>query len=274
MRQSVLKQRTVLSLYRRWSCKSLTLALLVLLFVACTQSEDFRIQTTPVEETPKPSTPIVTNAPQPNSTPTQTITYEPTVASTLEATRTPEVTSAFEPTLTPTWWVTPKITATPIASSPATAEELTTLLKQLYSITTPCYGSLLNIQSPQVEPVGTPEFIEVTIQLEKWWIEEIADNYTNNLRAFVACDPAFCQHKLLVKNLSSEEIYEINWNARMSWRPIDNLIWLGDNILAFEQSTGPYFWHIVALDVQARNFVHYSIASSQCPLTPTSTPVD
>ena len=119
------------------------------------------------------------------------------------------------------------------------------------------------------------EFLDVDIQPDSnvYWISEIADNVDKSRQAFVACEPELCQDKIYVKDFESNNVFEINWEWRMPWRPIQWITWVNDDILVFFQSSNPWFGQIIAVDFIERNNLFAAVVYPDyyCS-TPTPTP--
>jgi hypothetical protein len=176
-------------------------------------------------------------------------------------------------TPTATWWMTPKVTATPIAAQLGTSDDLYHLLKKLYP-ECPCIGyNYANSSSPQA--VSKVEFIEVDIQPDSklHWISEIADNIEKSLQAFVACEPELCQDKIYIKDEKTQKVYEVNWEWRVPWRPIQWVTWINNDTLAFFQSSNPEQGQIIVINVDKREYLYAAIVFPDyfCT-TPTPTP--
>lgn len=176
------------------------------------------------------------------------------------------------PTTTATWWVTPKITATPVAAIVKTSDDLYNLLKKLYPMY-PCIGyNYANSSSPQA--ISNLEFIEVDVQPEpkSYWVSEVADNFEKSRQAFVACEPESCQDKIYVKFEQTEKVYEVDWEWRMPWRPIQLVIWINNDILEFFQSSNPEQGQIIVINVEKREYLYTAIVipDNSCA-TPTPT---
>ncbi len=157
-----------------------------------------------------------------------------------------------EPSMTPIVLSTAIVTATPFDLQPRTEDEIKKTIEKLYSVDPNCRSDLLQSVAPYAsDHAPEVEFIESNVIPDEsiYWIDEIADNYSRTLRAFVACDPAFCQPKIYVQNLANGMVQEINWSSRLPWRPIMRIMWVGDNLLTFFHPPNPQNAQIGAINI-------------------------
>jgi hypothetical protein len=163
-------------------------------------------------------------------------------------------------------WPTPLLTATPIADIPKTEEQMEVLIDQLYKVDSRCKLDILNAKSISVQ-LPKIEFIKssVLINSTNWWVSEMADNPSKDLRAFIACDPNFCQQKVFLENRDGSSIQEVNWSGRIPYRPISQVMWIGDNLLTFAHQTGPNDAVIAAVQVREKKFLFYWLVGHPCP---------
>ena len=177
------------------------------------------------------------------------------------------------PTPTATVMITPMITATPIVARIDSIADLDHLIHEIYSY--PCIGfNFAEFPSADLQP-SRLEFIDTNIQPDSklYWVSEIADNVDHSRQAFVACDPTLCQDKIYVKVFNTTEEYEINWDARLPWRPIQDVTWINNNILAFFQSANPDHGLIVAVDVDRRKILYEAVVFPDYYCTPFTPPL-
>lgn len=83
-------------------------------------------------------------------------------------------------------------------------------------------------------------------------------------RAFVACEYENCAPRLFVENMIDAQIFEITFSMRMPWRPLSNLTWLDNNILAFSQSSNPHYGFRYAIEVKQRNHLLTLVLADEC----------
>ncbi|MBN1451066.1 MAG: hypothetical protein JW963_08640 [Anaerolineales bacterium] len=164
------------------------------------------------------------------------------------------------PLPTATVLITPKITATPILATINTDDDLIRLIEQIYLL--PCIGfNFAESPPPDVLHVSKLNFIEVDVQPDPniYWISEIADNADGSRQAFVACEPEFCQDKLYIQDDKTEKVYEIDWESRMPWRPIQWVTWINNDILAFLQTSNPDHALLVAVNFDKREVLYEAV---------------
>jgi hypothetical protein len=170
------------------------------------------------------------------------------------------ITQTNSPIQTNAILITPIITATPLLADISTETGLRSLLERIYS-----YGCMAhNLAEPPfwVEPhVSALNITEADIDLDpiKYWISERADNIIGNYHAFVACDPSLCQEKLYVLDDLARKTYEIDWEARMPWRPIQWITWINNDTLAFLQTANPENAELLAVNYQKREIVFEAV---------------
>jgi len=156
--------------------------------------------------------------------------------------------------------ITPEVTATPIYEFIGSKDDLERLVRNLYTWWSPCIGQNFAEISPETPLSYSIEFVEVAVQPnpQEYWISEIADNIDKSLQAFVACDPEFCQDKIYVLDIETKKVYEIKWETQFPWRPIESVIWINENILAFYQSINPQRAQIVVVDIDERKYLYHA----------------
>ena len=156
--------------------------------------------------------------------------------------------------------ITPLLTATPIASVDI-EEDLDHLVRHLYTWWSSCIGYNFAKETSGNTVLGDLEFVEVNLEpdAQKYWVSEIADNVDESRRAFVLCDPAFCQDKIYFVENGTKKVYEISWEARMPWRSIDTITWIDNDILAFHQSISPERSQVVVIDVSEEKYLYYAL---------------
>jgi hypothetical protein len=136
----------------------------------------------------------------------------------------------------------------------------------------PCNG-MNYVNSSSMQSSTELEFIEVDIQPDPkvYWVSEIADNIDKSRQAFVACDPDFCQDKIYGKDEETEKVYKIDWEWRLSYRPIQWITWINNDTLAFFQSSNPDQGSIIVVNVDKREYLYAGIVFPDYFCT-TSTP--
>jgi hypothetical protein len=186
---------------------------------------------------------------------------------------TPTLTKAPYPTRTPV------ITATPLPVS-SDLKDVAKTIGEYYE-TSRCAVNLANSSLDEWlgEPADKPKFIDFTKQLDfsKITIEEIADSANNKYRAYLVVEPnpdcgEDCyQSRVYVKDLSTDQIFRVDWGGYMSWRFIYGAAWFGDKVLTFEQSINPDRVEIVGIDMDTKDYV-YHVAYTPKDSCPVETP--
>ena len=192
--------------------------------------------------------------------------YSPYAPAPTSVILTPSPTSSFTPTVT--FWKAPIVTATPISASITTDEDLENLIEQLYPF---CIGvNILKTSSPSAP--SRLEFIESDVKsnLEGYRILEIADNSNGSLQAFVACKAELCQEQVYVTDNMTGKTYEVDWDYRLPWRPIQRLTWINNDLLAFYQPANPSHGSIKLISYSEKE---YLFSAMVLPESYCSTPV-
>ena len=187
------------------------------------------------------------------------------------ATSTPIIRASETPTIHPTLvetpyilHLTPQITATPVAFRSGN-QDLDQIIGRIYGISVAC-------NQPDTAAQEKPEFTDISkwVKVDQLYIDEIADNENKTYRAYLVEEPvrdvcnACFRSRVYSMKFSTGEAYMISWKGYLPGRVLFRLIWIGDRILAFEQSLSPHVGEIVAVDVQARSFVYHSFSSDFC----------
>ncbi len=179
--------------------------------------------------------------------------------------------SSAEETLSPSGTqiirITPIVTATPFNLQSNTEDEITRIVEDLYKVDSNCKLDLLHATRPELSAYYSGiEFIESTVtpNEEIYWVDEMADNYAKDLRAFVACDPAFCQPKLYVQDIKIGTVQEINWTVWNPGRPISRIMWIGDDTLTFFHLTNPNSAEIGVVDIRKEKFLLLWLSGYPC----------
>jgi len=163
------------------------------------------------------------------------------------------------PTQMPAVLITPIITATPFNAIINADADVDQLIGKIFPGL--CIGfNFAEFPSVDLQP-SKLEFIEADVQPDPklYWVSEIADSADKSRQAFVACKPEFCQDKIYVKNANTGKVFEINWDARMPWRPIQWITWINSDILTFFQSSNPDHGLIIAVNVDKREVLYESV---------------
>jgi hypothetical protein len=152
---------------------------------------------------------------------------KPIVAQSPVATQTFSLTSTPTPTPIPkssntltatpaaTFYITPRVTATPVTETINTEDDLDKIVRRIYSWWSPCIGYNFAKESSEDSIfIGELTFLEVSIEphTDKYWVSEIADNFDKSRQAFVLCEQTFCQDKIYFKDNDTQKIYLTNFH--------------------------------------------------------------
>jgi hypothetical protein len=179
----------------------------------------------------------------------------------------PSSTFAVRPVPTETPYIpnlTPEITATPFVFK-SHSQDITQIIGEIYGIPTACNHSDFSNQEK-------PEFTDITrqVRIDQLYIDEIADSEHKTYRAYLVEEPvrevcnACFRTRVYSMKLSTGEMYMISWSRYLPARILLRLIWIGDRVLAFEQSLSPHEGEIVAVDVEEQSFVYDGYVSDFC----------
>lgn len=72
-----------------------------------------------------------------------------------------------------------------------------------------------------------------------------------------------CMERLFFKDTIADETYELEWLPRLGWRPISNLIWVGNDNLVFHVWTQPHFGTGYVFDFNRREFTLVGIIADE-----------
>ncbi len=185
------------------------------------------------------------------------------------------------PTIAPTstiFWITPVFsltvepTITPDFVEPFipqnNTDDISNIVVQIYSIKPECAHSVF-IEHPDIKT--KVEFTEITEPslLDVRWVQAVANNPDKNRQATITCvadSPEWqgCYDHVYMKDQSSLKVYEIGVDGHLPWRPIFNIIWIGNDVLAFTENSSPAVDTIYAIDVNKKEYVYYSSYYGQC----------
>jgi hypothetical protein len=158
-------------------------------------------------------------------------------------------------------------TATPIAVVPETKDELNQLVIDTFGLSTDpkCTVDVmapnsLNFETPVLKI--QPSSIDPTAA--SFFIDEMAENSSRTTRAMAACKENDCRLMLYLQDMETGTVMVADWTGRQENRPIVNLIWIGDNLLAFDQPYSPASSLIAVIDVKEHEFKLGWVYFSQC----------
>lgn len=160
-----------------------------------------------------------------------------------------------------------QITATPVLDYPGSRIELNRWLLENYFPGFPygCTRDLL-VNSELFFGKLTLTISSTSDDPAHWfWIDEIADNASYTMRAFSACETKNdCFPKLYIEDDDTGQFSLVDWNMRQPNRPIDGLIWMGDDFLCFSQNYNPATTLIAVIDVKKEEFAAAMLVFAQC----------
>jgi hypothetical protein len=116
------------------------------------------------------------------------------------------------------------------------------------------------------------EIIEVSVD-SNLETENITVSQGRTYRAFTICDPTWCQdenccqERILIENLQTGRIYEIQ-GLPLPWRPFSDLVWATDDILIFDRWSQPHYGIHYAVDIRHRELILASPFPDQLPSSP------
>ena len=96
--------------------------------------------------------------------------------------------------------------------------------------------------------------VQTRLAFRSMQLNETVSNQTNSFRAAIACitlpgTPAQCQDRIFVETRKTGKVVELKSECFLPWRPISNLRWNTDSILAFDQWVNPHFGHHYAVNM-------------------------
>ena len=157
----------------------------------------------------------------------------------------------------------PYITATPVPVSQE-SQDINKLIGEYYKVTK-CITSLLGASDEQLSLVD----ITSGVDFSRIEIREVADSTDKKYRAYYVYEPAVSNNGypviapgLYLQNLLTKTTYKINWNGYVS--SLNRIVWIGENILAFEQDLLPWKIEIAAIDMEKLDFVYHITYAEKC----------
>jgi hypothetical protein len=165
--------------------------------------------------------------------------------------------------------ITTEITATPILFN-GDAQGLISILAETYHRSETCLTDNESPMPNNVTKLVEPEIRDVTDEIkDPIEIDEIADNTNNTYRAYlVVCDSdqdcKWGQHQLYLKNRLSEKTYLVTWSGFESLTAHWNLIWIGEDIIAYMHTLDPQREEIIAINVKTEEFAYVGQTWAYC----------
>ncbi len=165
--------------------------------------------------------------------------------------------------------VTPEITATPIPFNPGT-QDLRQMIADTYHRSASCLAANEYAMPNNVTGSVEPEFVDVADEVDNpVEIYEIADNTKNTYRAYLAAcktywDCKWGPNQLHLENILNGRTYMITWKGFESITAHWNLIWIGENIIAYMHMLDPRREEIIAINVKTKEFAYIAQAWAYC----------
>ncbi len=186
-------------------------------------------------------------------------------------------TPAVAPTST-IFWITPvaspfgQPTITPRVIEPFVpnngTEDISNIIVQIYPIKPECAHSVF-MDDPDIKT--KVKFLDVAEpnKLDISWVQAISYSPDKNRQAYIACvtdstESQGCSDHVYVKNESSGEVFEIEFHGHQSGRPIFNITWIGNDVIAFTENSSPQVDTIYAIDLAKKEYLYYSLYYGQC----------
>jgi hypothetical protein len=108
------------------------------------------------------------------------------------------------------------------------------------------------------------QFTETTIGSNLDWKVDEVTNPSDTFRAFTACNSDLCHGRLFVENLSTGQVFEIQFSGYMAWRPITQMTWLDDDVLLFTHPTQPNYGYRYAVNVNEQRLLLAILVTDEC----------
>lgn len=120
------------------------------------------------------------------------------------------------------------------------------------------------LYSPVLEDSPEVRFVETTTGPDLKRTLNEATNRSETFRAFTACNSDPCHEKIFTQNLSTGQIFEIQFPGYMAWRPITQMNWLNDNVLLFTHPSQPSYGHRYAVNVGEQRLLLIILLTNEC----------
>jgi len=194
-----------------------------------------------------------------------------TQTSILTNTVVPSATIPSQPTMTQMLIpaITPEITATPVPFN-AASQRLIQMLAETYHRSASCLTDNEYTVPNNVTGSIRPEFIDITDEVgDPLEIVEIADNTKGTYRAYLnVCktywDCKYGLNQLHLEDRLNERTYVITWKGFEAITAHWNLIWIGEDIIAYMHILDPRREEIIAINVGTEEFAYVGQAWAYC----------
>ena len=163
--------------------------------------------------------------------------------------------------------ITPEITATSILFSSST-QDLISVLSETYHRSESCL-----VDNESKTPHNTtgsikPEFTDITNEDgSSVLLDEIADNANNTYRAYLLniCNKDMnCTSQLQLENKLSGQRYLVTWEGFEIMTAHWNLIWIGEDIVAYMHLLDARREEIIAINVKTKDFAYVGQTWAEC----------
>lgn len=160
--------------------------------------------------------------------------------------------------------ITPEITATPVVSE---SKDLGEIIRKLFPLfaSPKCTLDILRTVSTEIEKPVLKISTHEGSPFSQYLIKEIAYNHSHTKMAVIACRSQIeCFDHLFVKDVITGKVSDITWIPRDSYRPIGNIIWIGDDLLSVMEQTGIPITDIAVIDFEQEKFVLFWRNYNRC----------
>jgi len=188
-----------------------------------------------------------------------------------------ELNPAVAPTST-IFWITPiasptrNPTITPRVIEPFIpyngSDDISNIIVQIYPIKPECAHSVF-IDDPDLKTKIKFHKVAEPNKLDISWVQAISHSPDQSRQAYIACvsgstESQGCSDHVYVKNESSGDVIEIEFHGHLSWRPIFNITWIGNDVITFTENSSPQVDTIYAIDLVEKEYLYYSLYYWQC----------
>lgn len=130
---------------------------------------------------------------------------------------------------------------------------------------------VIDVNQTELDPQSIANFEIIKASVDpNLKMENITVNPDGTFRAFTICDPTLCQdedccqERILVENLQTGQIYEIE-GLPLPWRPFSDLVWVTNDVLVFDRWSQPHYGIHYAIDIHQRKLILASPFPDQLP---------
>jgi hypothetical protein len=112
--------------------------------------------------------------------------------------------------------------------------------------------------------VEQSQFIETTPGPDLSQKLDEAVNQDKSRRVSTVCDLDLCQDRIFIEDLDTGQTHEFQFAGRLRWRPITDINWLDNHILAFTQWSQPGYGFRYAIDVDEQEVLLVVHMTNEC----------